>query len=119
MVTSITPILEQHMPRAQARAGGRNTYSGFEFCAYCDPTTSAAPLTKQTPTRSEYTLTNCAGTNLSNQQFSITAITNSTGAISERYAYSAYGQPTILGASGSILSASTISNRYTYTGREW
>jgi RHS repeat-associated protein len=54
-----------------------------------------------------------------NQQFSITAITNSTGAISERYAYTAYGQPTILDASGSILSASTISNRYTYTGREW
>jgi RHS repeat-associated protein len=54
-----------------------------------------------------------------NQQFSITSITNSTGAISERYTYTAYGQPTILDASGSILNASTISNRYTYTGREW
>ncbi|MFN7731626.1 MAG: RHS repeat-associated core domain-containing protein [Pirellula sp.] len=54
-----------------------------------------------------------------NQQFSITAITTSTGAISERYAYSAYGQPTVLDASGSILNASAISNRYTYTGREW
>ena len=54
-----------------------------------------------------------------NHQFSITAITTSTGAISERYAYSAYGQPTILNASGSVISATTLTNRYTYTGREW
>jgi RHS repeat-associated protein len=54
-----------------------------------------------------------------NQQFSITSITTSTGAISERYAYTAYGQPTILDASASVLSSSAINNRYTYTGREW
>jgi RHS repeat-associated protein len=54
-----------------------------------------------------------------NQQYSITAITTSTGAISERYAYTAYGQPTILDASASVLSSSAINNRYTYTGREW
>ncbi|MFN9988114.1 MAG: RHS repeat domain-containing protein [Pirellula sp.] len=121
MVTSITPILEQNMPRAQARAGGQNTYSAFEFCAYCDPPPSAAPLTKQTPAQSEYTFTNCTGANLSNQQYSITSITNSTGAISERYAYTAYGQPTIFDASGSSLSpqVSSLNNRYTYTGREW
>jgi RHS repeat-associated protein len=119
MVASITPILEPNMPRAQTRAGGRNTYSAFDFCAHVDSMTSTAPLTKQTPAQSEYTFTNCTGTNLNNQPFSITAITNSTGAISERYAYTAYGQPTILDASGSILSTSSISNRYTYTGREW
>jgi RHS repeat-associated protein len=54
-----------------------------------------------------------------NQQYSITAITTSAGAISERYAYTAYGLPTILDASASVLSSSAISNRYTYTGREW
>jgi RHS repeat-associated protein len=54
-----------------------------------------------------------------NQQCSVTAITTSAGAVTERYAYSAYGQPTILDASASVLSASAISNRYTYTGREW
>ena len=119
MVTSFAPILEQHMPRAQARARGRNTYSAFDFCAYVDSMTSTAPLTMQTHARSEYTFTNCTGTNLSNHQYSITAITTSAGAISERYAYTAYGQPTILNASGTVISATTLSNRYTYTGREW
>jgi RHS repeat-associated protein len=54
-----------------------------------------------------------------NQQYSITAITTSTGAVAERYAYTAYGQATILDASASVLSSSAINNRYTYTGREW
>jgi RHS repeat-associated protein len=54
-----------------------------------------------------------------NQQYSITAMTTSTGAVAERYAYTAYGQPTILDASGSVLTSSAVGNRYTYTGREW
>jgi RHS repeat-associated protein len=54
-----------------------------------------------------------------NQQYSITAITSSTGAVQERYAYSAYGVPTIANASGTVLTASAQNNRYTYTGREW
>jgi RHS repeat-associated protein len=56
-----------------------------------------------------------------NHQYSVTAITTSTGAIAERYAYTAYGQPTILNASGLPLTpqSSTLSNRYSYTGREW
>jgi len=54
-----------------------------------------------------------------NHQYSITAVTTSTGAIAERYAYTAYGQPTILDASASVLSSSAINNRYTFTGREW
>ena len=54
-----------------------------------------------------------------NQQFSITSITTSAGAVTERYAYTAYGQPTILNASGTVLTSSAVGNRYTYTGREW
>jgi RHS repeat-associated protein len=54
-----------------------------------------------------------------NQQYSITAITSSTGAVQERYAYTAYGVPTIANASGTVLTASAYNNRYTYTGREW
>ena len=56
-----------------------------------------------------------------NQQYSITAMTTSTGAVAERYAYTAYGQPTILDASGSAIGnqQSPIANRFTYTGREW
>jgi RHS repeat-associated protein len=54
-----------------------------------------------------------------NQQYSITAMTTSSGAVAERYAYAAYGQPTILNASGTVHTSSAVGNRYTYTGREW
>jgi RHS repeat-associated protein len=56
-----------------------------------------------------------------NQQYSITAVTTSTGVVAERYAYSAYGQPTILDTTGSPIGnqQSQIANRYMYTGREW
>ena len=54
-----------------------------------------------------------------NQQYSVTALTDGGGAIIERYAYTAYGQMTFANASGSEISNSAISNRYTYTGREW
>ncbi|XZE36633.1 RHS repeat domain-containing protein [Pirellulaceae bacterium SH501] len=54
-----------------------------------------------------------------NQQYSITAVTTSSGSVAERYAYTAYGLPTILDGSGSVLSISAINNRCTYTGREW
>ncbi|AMV32614.1 tRNA nuclease WapA precursor [Pirellula sp. SH-Sr6A] len=54
-----------------------------------------------------------------NQQYSISAVSTSSGSVAERYAYTAYGQPTILDGSGSVLSSSAINNRYTYTGREW
>ncbi len=46
-------------------------------------------------------------------------MTTSSGAVAERYAYTAYGQPTILNASGTVLTNSAFGNRYTYTGREW
>ena len=54
-----------------------------------------------------------------NHQYSVTAITTSTGAIAERYAYTAYGQPTVLDASGATLQTSNFSLRTSYTGREW
>ncbi len=54
-----------------------------------------------------------------NQQYSVTALTDASGAVLERYAYTAYGVPTIANASGTVLSSSAQSNRYTYTGREW
>ncbi|WP_146583107.1 RHS repeat domain-containing protein, partial [Neorhodopirellula pilleata] len=54
-----------------------------------------------------------------NQQYSITAITNGGGSITERYAYDAYGGMTVLDASLSPLTASAEGNRYTYTSREF
>ena len=55
----------------------------------------------------------------SNQQYSVTAVTTSAGSIAERYAYNAYGEPSILDGSGSVIANSAINNRYSYTGREW
>ncbi len=54
-----------------------------------------------------------------NQQYSVVALTNSSAAIVERYAYSAYGVPTITNASGTVLPVGSVDNRYMYTGREW
>ena len=53
------------------------------------------------------------------QQYSITALTDSSGNITERYAYTAYGSPTITDSAGSTLTTSADNNRYTYTGLEW
>lgn len=54
-----------------------------------------------------------------NQQYSVTALTNGGASIQERYAYTAYGAPTITDASGTPRTTTAEGNRYTYTGREW
>jgi RHS repeat-associated protein len=54
-----------------------------------------------------------------NQQYSITALTDGSGSVIERYAYSACGQVTFANASGTVQATSASNNRYTYTGREW
>ncbi|MFZ4083518.1 MAG: RHS repeat-associated core domain-containing protein, partial [Pirellula sp.] len=54
-----------------------------------------------------------------NHQYSVTAVTTSTGNIAERYAYTAYGLPTILDPSGVTLPTSNFSIHTSYTGREW
>jgi RHS repeat-associated protein len=53
------------------------------------------------------------------QQYSVTALTDSNGNVTERYAYTAYGTPTITDAAGATRTASADNNRYLYTGREW
>jgi len=50
---------------------------------------------------------------------SVTALTDSNGAIIESYLYDVFGQVSIFNASGSALSASSVDNRFLYTGREW
>ncbi|WP_372726253.1 RHS repeat-associated core domain-containing protein [Novipirellula sp.] len=53
------------------------------------------------------------------QQYSITALTDSSGTIKERYAYDAYGNLSIFDGSGTARTSTAESNRYTYTGREY
>ncbi|MCS7471596.1 RHS repeat-associated core domain-containing protein [Stieleria sp. ICT_E10.1] len=53
------------------------------------------------------------------QQYSINALTDSSGTIKERYAYDAYGNLTIFDGSGTARTATAEGNRYGFTGREW
>jgi len=55
-----------------------------------------------------------------NQQYSITALTDNSGAVVERYSYAAYGQPTIWNAAASSArSASDYGNSYLHTARAY
>ncbi len=54
-----------------------------------------------------------------NQQYSVIALTDSNANVKERYAYTAYGSPTITDAAGATRTSSAEYNRYMYTGREW
>jgi RHS repeat-associated protein len=120
MVASSIPCkLSLCADRAHARAGDSHASSAIDGAM---PTTQrvlaiASPHElhgDSWPSSSTGTRSFCC-----NQQYSITAMTTSTGAVAERYAYTAYGEPTILDASASVLSSSAINNRYSYTGREW
>jgi len=50
---------------------------------------------------------------------SVTQITDNRGQITERYEYDAFGKPAIKDASGATLQASSIGNRFMFTGREY
>jgi RHS repeat-associated protein len=54
-----------------------------------------------------------------NQQYSIVGLSDAAGALVERYAYTAYGELTILAPDRTLRPTSSFQNRYTYTGREW
>jgi len=47
------------------------------------------------------------------------ALTNETGQLVESTTYDAFGAATIRSASGSVLAASSVANRFLFTGREW
>jgi RHS repeat-associated protein len=119
MITTVAPSLAPKPSLAGNVARHEKAHSEFFFDSYSDFTTSSEPTTKQMPTESYVASTNCTSDFCCNQQYSVTAITTAAGAIAERYAYTAYGLPTILNASATIIASSAISNRYTYTGREW
>ena len=63
--------------------------------------------------------TNCSVRYCCTQQYSTTALTDSSATIKERYAYDAYGGLSIFDASGTARTSTAEGNRYTYTGREW
>jgi len=120
MVASSIPCkLSLCADRVHARAGDSHASSGIDVA--CPTSQSVFAIASPHELHGDFWPSSSTGTRsfCCNHQYSVTAVTTSTGAIAERYAYSAYGQPTILDASASVLSSSAISNRYTYTGREW
>jgi RHS repeat-associated protein len=52
-----------------------------------------------------------------NQQFSITALTDATGNVTERYAYDAHGNTIIMSPTGAMRSNSSLGNPFAFTGR--
>jgi RHS repeat-associated protein len=110
---------DQSTSHARIPAGGIDLIASIDSVSEAQFTASFLGSTKalhgEVATTSPATTTH----NHSNQQYSITAVTTSAGAIAERYAYSAYGEPTILDPSGTVIASSSINNRYSYTGREW
>ena len=122
MVASSIPCkLSLCADRAHACAGDSYVSSGIDVA--CPTTQSVLAIASPHELQGDSWPSSSTGTSsfCCNQQYSVTAITTSTGAIAERYAYTAYGQPTILNASGTPLSpqTSTLNSRYSYTGREW
>ena len=120
MVASSIPCkLSLCADRAHACAGDSYVSSGIDVA--CPTTQSVLAIASPHELHGDSWPSSSTGTRsfCCNHQYSVTAVTTSAGSITERYAYSAYGQPTILDASASVLSSSAINNRYTYTGREW
>ena len=110
---------DQSTSHARIPAGGINLIASIDSASEAQVTASFFGSTKALHGEVAIPSAETSTHNHSNQQYSITAITTSAGAIAERYAYSAYGEPTILDGSGSQIANSSISNRYSYTGREW
>jgi RHS repeat-associated protein len=101
-------------PRAHRRAAASRRPRGFKRPhATVARTCGRKPLGDHLPRR------NLKRSSHRNQQYSITALTDGSGSVVERYAYTSYGQVTFANASGTVQMASASNNRYTYTGREW
>jgi len=120
MVASSIPCkLSLRADRAHACAGDSYVSSGIDVA--CPTSQSVFAIASPHELHGDSWPSSPTGTSsfCCNQQYSITAMTTSTGAVAERYAYTAYGQPTILDASGTVLPTSNFSIRTSYTGREW
>ena len=119
MVASSIPCkLSLCADRAHACAGDSYVSSGIDVA--CPTTQSVLAIASPHELHGDSWPSSSTGTRsfCCNQQYSVTAVTTSGGAIAERYAYSAYGQPTILDASGAVLQTSNFSIHTSYTGRE-
>ncbi len=107
------------LPRADARAGEEKSATVSFWSEGDDNITVSSLSTHGLHGFYDQEPSNVASVDQSNQQYSIYALTDSSVNVSERYAYTAYGQPTFLNASAAVQTSSAAGNRYTYTAREW
>jgi RHS repeat-associated protein len=120
MVASSIPCkLSLCADRAHACAGDSYVSSGIDVA--CPTSQSVFAIASPHELHGSSSPSSSTGTRsfCCNQQYSVYALTDSSGNVSERYAYTAYGQPTFLNASATVQTSSAANNRYTYTGREW
>ena len=111
--------LEPSNSRTRVPAGGIDLIASIDFTSDGAIAATLSSSTKVSQGEDTISSAEVATPNHSNQQYSIYAITDAAANIAERYAYTAYGQPTILDAAATVIATSAINNRYTYTAREW
>ncbi len=117
--TEIKTAKRAILPRADARAGEEKSATVSFWSHGGDTITVSSLSTHGLHGFYDQEPSNVASVDQSNQQYSILALTDSSGNVSERYAYTAYGQPMFLNASATVQTSSAAGNRYTYTAREW
>jgi RHS repeat-associated protein len=130
---SVIDVTHQHDAlgrRVTRTASGSTTVSvQVDQQTICDYVSGAAPASStyrylygsyiDEPIVRVATSNNKTTWNHRNQQYSIVACTDSSGAVTERYAYMAYGLPTITNGASTVRTLSAFNSRYTHTDREW
>ncbi|QDV44440.1 tRNA3(Ser)-specific nuclease WapA precursor [Stieleria neptunia] len=104
---------------ARRRAGGVKSCADSKQIRSCKTLRQPTCSPDKSRTESDKSSIKLAFRYHGTQQYSINALTDSSGTIKERYAYTAYGTPTIYDAAGTIRTTTAEGNRYTYTGREY
>ncbi len=105
--------------RARRRAGASNLARRAELVSVASCVVSGHRTCGESRPKTHTATENLKRCYHRNQQYSIIALTNGGGTVTERYAYDAYGRPTITDAAATVLTSSADNNRYTYTGREF
>ena len=119
MFASSTTRLQEHAPNIFFGAHSRKGCPDSNLNHRCSSSRRVSYKPRDSRCENRSTSTKVTVRYCCTQQYSITALTDSTGAIKERYAYDAYGNLSSFDGAGASRSATAEGNRYTYTGREW
>ncbi|QDV84105.1 RHS repeat domain-containing protein [Planctomycetes bacterium TBK1r] len=104
---------------ARHRAGGVKSCADSKQIRSCKTLRQPTCSPGKSRTESDESSNKFAVRYVRGQQYSVTALTDSSGTIKERYAYDAYGNPSVFDGAGVARAATAEGNRYTYTGREY